>query len=332
MILKSTRKMAFVLSLMLIVSTAAALAQAKIYYAKEMTTEDYKKLDRSKTAVFLCVSVLEEHGPYVPAYTDGYITERIISDVSAAMVRKGWSALVFPMIPVASSACNEVPGKYPFPGSFTIRAYTFRSMLMDLVSEIGEAGFRWIFVGNDHGAPNHVRMLSQVCAYFNDTYSGGRMTVIGLSGASSNPEISKLNEEAQALLSAEAKKEDANGGHADIEETSLMLFLQPRLVDPGYIHASAQSFMTALNKTDEWLGYFGSPRFSTTQFGALRYKVRSEQAISLVLSALDGTAPKPQPLTPVDLDKIGPHNKKAIMRDEEIGRKQQEWLIKNGLK
>ena len=259
-------------------------AQARIWYAKEMTTQDYKKLDRNRTAVFISTGIMEEHGPYMPAYVDGYITEHIIKDVAEAVEKKGWDALVFPTFPIGVGACNEVGELYPYPGSFTVRAYTFRALYMDLVSEIGEAGFRYIFIGNDHGGPNHNRMIGQICAYFNSLYPDGRMSQLGLGFASSNAEIKKLEKEAAALMSQEAWKEDEHGGHADIEETSMMLHLYPTLVDSGFINGPAMTIskygfgiqgMMKMAKSPEWTGYFGSPRWSTAKYGELRYKIHS---------------------------------------------------------
>ena len=57
-----------------------------------------------------------------------------------------------------------------FPGTYAIRSSTLRSVFMDLASELGEQGFRWIFVVHGHGAPNHNRMLDQAGDYFHDTY------------------------------------------------------------------------------------------------------------------------------------------------------------------
>lgn len=310
---------------------ASVLAQGRIYDARELNTEQYRKLDRAKTVVFLSTGVLEEHGPYMPAYTDGYITEAIIPEVAAAVARKGWNALVFPIIPLGTDAMNEVPAIYPYPGSFVVRAYTFRAMFMDLASGIGEAGFRRVFVGNDHGSPTHNRMLAQVCAYFNDVYPDGRMTVLDPSIARvSNPEVEKLNKEAAALVSDAAGREEGGGGHADILETSILLFLHPNLVDSGYLDAPANTW--DMIKSDKWLGYLGSPRHSTAQYGALRLKSRAEQAISLVFGVLDGTVPKPAPIAPTDINRIDQPHKDILAHDEAIWKKQQEWLDKHGLK
>jgi len=43
---------------------------------------------------------------------------------------------------------------------------------MDLATELGEQGFKNIFIIHGHGAPNHQRALDQASDFFNDTYQG----------------------------------------------------------------------------------------------------------------------------------------------------------------
>lgn len=307
--------------------------RAQVYYAKEMTTEQYRTLDRSKTAVLLSVGILEEHGPYLPAYTDGYISERLVQDVSAAIVEKGWNALIFPIIPLGTGGANELGAKYPFPGTFVVRASTLRTLLMDYVSEIGDAGFRRIFLINNHGAPNHNRMLDQVCEYFNDSFAGGAM--ISLQGMRTSSSA-RIDEELQKMLSEAARKEDASSGHAGIGETSLMLFLQPKTVDPAYKSAPPVTAgfgdMIAVAKGENWPGYFGSPRFSTAAYGAKMYRSLSEQFVEQALKALEGSIPQAPRAGAGATGADRAKDNAALKRDEQIGKKQEEWLARKGYK
>ena len=82
--------------------------------------------------------------------------------------------LVFPQVAVGASGYNEVGGHFTFPGTYAVRPSTLRAVFMDLASELGDQGFRWIFVVHVHGAPRHNRVLDQAGDYFHDTY-GGRM-------------------------------------------------------------------------------------------------------------------------------------------------------------
>jgi len=53
---------------------------------------------------------------------------------------------------------------------------------MDLATELGEQGLRWVFIihGHGHGAPNHNRALDQAGDYFRETYGGHMVNLIGL--------------------------------------------------------------------------------------------------------------------------------------------------------
>jgi hypothetical protein len=50
----------------------ASNAFSQIYHAKEMNVLQLRKIDRAKAVVFLTIGILEEHGPYMPSFTDGY--------------------------------------------------------------------------------------------------------------------------------------------------------------------------------------------------------------------------------------------------------------------
>jgi creatinine amidohydrolase len=318
------------IALVFAVLLAALPVQAQIYHAGEMTTENYRTLDRNKTVVILTTGILEEHGPYMPAYTDGYISEALVKDVTAAVVAKGWNVLIFPPIPLGSGGVNELAAKYPFPGTFVVRLNTLRAVFMDLADELAEAGFRKIFIANNHGAPNHNRALDQVCDYFKETYDGQMIVLRGMPTAAT----AKMEAELEKMLSEQARKEDAASGHAGIVETSLMLFLQPKLVDPNYVKAPAQTApefgdMITIAKGPNWLGYYGAPRFSTAAYGVTLYKSWADQTVEQALKALEGTVPA---LPGFAGSMISPPHAAALKRDEAIEKRQQEWLQKKGIK
>jgi hypothetical protein len=55
----------------LLVGTLAAPAQAQVLRLTDMNTDQIRVLDRAKTAVVIAGAPLEEHGPYLPSFTDG---------------------------------------------------------------------------------------------------------------------------------------------------------------------------------------------------------------------------------------------------------------------
>jgi hypothetical protein len=62
-------------------------SSAQIYHVKDMNTEQIKALDREKTVVLLPEGILEEHGPSLPSFTDGYIAERRTEDLGQSRLQ-----------------------------------------------------------------------------------------------------------------------------------------------------------------------------------------------------------------------------------------------------
>ena len=90
---------------------SSALGQT--YRVTEMNTEQLRALDRNRTVVLLPGGILEEHGPYLPSFSDGYANERFTEELAEAISdRPGWNALVFPQIPLGSGGANEIGRKY----------------------------------------------------------------------------------------------------------------------------------------------------------------------------------------------------------------------------
>jgi len=311
----------------------ATQAFAQVYHVKEMNTEQIKALDREKTVVILPGGILEQHGPYLPSFSDGYTNERLTQDLASAIVeRPGWKVLVFPIIPLGTAPANIVGQTYVFPGSYTVRPSTLRAVFMDLATDIGEQGFRWIFVVHQHGGTPHSRALNQAGDYFHDIYGGHMVNLVGLV----RPQALKDSDE---LRSEEERREDASSTHAGLSETNRILFLRPDLVSPAYKNAPPITprdgkHRVEIAKAENWPGYWGSPRLATAAAGAKEWKVSSSRYIDLALKILDGFSYSqikrhgddiPPPAAPVaGVRTFREHN-------QTIEKKQQEWLKKKGL-
>ena len=167
---------------LLSVVCGGSTARAQIVRVADLNTTEIRALDRAKTVVLLPGGMLEEHGPYLPAYTDGILSERLADELARAAVAgtPGWTVLRFPQLPVGSSGSNELGGQYVFPGTYVVRPSTLRAIYMDLATELGDQGFKWIMVVHVHGAPMHIRALDQAGDYFHDTYGGRMVNLWGL--------------------------------------------------------------------------------------------------------------------------------------------------------
>src|SRR5262245_21071964 len=148
-------------ALMVLAVLHARGAAAEVLRVTDLNAAKIRSLDRAKTVVILAGGMLEEHGPFLPAYTDGILSERLTGELTRALAaqKPDWTELVFPQIPFGASGYNEMGGHYTFPGTYAVRPSTLRTVFMDLASEIGDQGFRWIFAVHVHGSPLHIRAI-----------------------------------------------------------------------------------------------------------------------------------------------------------------------------
>ncbi len=299
-------------------------AEAQIYQLAEMNTEEIAQLDRSTSVVIIPGGILEEHGPYLPSFSDGYMNQRLARALADEIVeRPGWSAVMFPQIPLGTGGANEIGRRYTYSGSYTVRMATLRSVFMDIATELGDQGFRWIFVVHIHGGSNHNRALDQAGDYFHDLY-GGEM--INLYGVAEGP-TPNLRTEAE-------KSEDGISLHSGMDETSLIMFLRPDLVDPTVSEAPSFSAfsmeeLVAIARSEEWPGYFGSPRLASAAHGAQSWSAFEKMFVDLAIRILDGFDYRQLPrYTDImgGLPEIPEIDRDALDRDAAILRQQQDWL------
>jgi creatinine amidohydrolase len=310
----------------------AAPAAAQVVALADLNASQIRALDRSKTVVLLPGGMLEEHGPYLPAFTDGILSERLTAELARALVAKkpGWTALVYPQINFGASGSNEIGGQFTFPGTFVVRPSTLRSVFMDLASQLGDQGFRWIMVVHVHGAPLHIRAIDDAGDYFHDSYGGRMVNLWGLL-----PVLSAWGNAMVANMSDAQKKEDGVSLHGGLDEHSLMLHLKPSLVAPGYARAPAVAGATMQESFDvarkpDWPGYIGSPRLATAALGRTIWTAFAAAAVTHMLAVVDGADPA-QYQRYADLLFRNPLYQKewiepAAARDEALGAKERAWL------
>jgi creatinine amidohydrolase len=114
--------------LLLALSLTGSPAAAQVLEVGNLGTERIRALDRARTVVLLPGAVLEEHGPYLPALTDGILSERLTRELARGIAaRPGWTVLVFPQISVGASGSNELGGQFVFPGTYAVRPSTLRA-------------------------------------------------------------------------------------------------------------------------------------------------------------------------------------------------------------
>ncbi|HKP68282.1 MAG TPA: creatininase family protein [Pyrinomonadaceae bacterium] len=281
------------LSATILIFVSFLVANGQVYRVAEMNATQIRALDKQKTVVILPGGVLEQHGPHLPSFTDGYSNEWITQKVAASIAaRPGWSVLIFPTIPLGHGGANEIGGKYSFPGTYSVRRTTLRALFMDLAGELGEQGFRWVFIMHGHGAPHHNLILDQAGDFFRDTYGGRMVHLRGLQPTKEQLAALKVTPPDITMSDADKNESGLLDLHAGFDETSRLMFVRPDLVDAGYKNLSP---LTVNQPADlfqfskpNWLGYIGSPRLANAKAGQLLQEYRATRDAALVLAIVDG--------------------------------------------
>jgi creatinine amidohydrolase len=308
--------------------TAAPL-HAQVLHVRDLNTRQIAALDRTRTVVILQGGMLEEHGPYLPAFTDGILSARLTEKVAEGIRTQapGWTVLVFPPIGVGASGYNEIGGQYVFPGTYAVRPSTLRAMFMDLATELGEQGFRWVMVVHVHGSPLHIGALDDAGDFFHDRYGGTMVNLWGLV-----PVLAGWGN-AMAPLPDAVKQEDGLSLHAGLDEHSMMLYLDSTLVAPDFRSAPTISGMSydssvAAARREGWPGYIGAPRLASATIGRQIWEGFSDAAVRTTVEILGGADPTQIPRYMTYLRR-NPHYQRWISeaeaRDVRNGAAQRAW-------
>lgn len=313
----------------------AEAAGAQIRNVGELNTRQIRALDRARTVVILPGGMLEEHGPYLPAFTDGILSERLTSHIAKAVAasKPGWTVLVFPPISAGASGSNEIGGHFTFPGTFAIRPSTLRAVYMDLASELGDQGFRWIMVVHVHGSPLHIGAIDDAGDFFHDTYGGRMVNLWGLL-----PVLGGWGN-AMSGMTAEQKRDDGVSLHGGADEHSMMLYLAPQLVAPGFRNAPSvtganmqASFAAA--KQPNWPGYIGAPKHASVALGKKIWDGFAGAAAKTTIDILNGTDPAGIPRYHAALVKNPLYQgwiESARVRDSTLAERQRAWQSRRAM-
>ena len=112
---------------------------------RHMTWEEIAEAARADTPIVIPVGATEQHGRHLPVCTDWVLPEQIIGE--ASRVR---DLIVGPFIPFGYRSRPGSGGGQHFPGTVSLRATTFMSVLEDVLSELKRTGFRNIALYNWH--------------------------------------------------------------------------------------------------------------------------------------------------------------------------------------
>ena len=236
--------------------------ESPIRQLEEMNWKQIDALDRSKTIFFLPLSPLEEHGPHLPVGTD-LLTARDAAKEAIKLLQKknpAFASILLPAVPLGYSYIAS-----DFPGTISVDVKTIKNIVYGVCSSLANHGFQYMLICTYHMDIGH---LKGIYAGMKKTREKHAMNIYEPSGP--------------YFFNKEVQKQDPKLGfdttkdiHAGLQETSLMKYQYPYLVDESY--KNLQSIYMdlysprVLGKTFKQLGlkdgYIGNPAQADSDYG-----------------------------------------------------------------
>ena len=234
---------------------------------EQLRSPQLKSLADVNAIVIVPVGSIEQHGPHLPVKVDALIATEVARR-AAMKVRTHQPILVTPTV-----WCGLAEHHMDFCGTLTLDFETFCALLKNLCRSIRHHGFQRIFFLNGHGG--NIAALNVICSEFVRELDGLRV----VSGTYwTLPEV--------AEKFAEILEVQNNVRHAGEAETSMMLALEPELVDQARLSQADGTLDIPFYESgvSRWVsfkevsanGVIGSPSAATAAKGELLLEVAAE--------------------------------------------------------
>ena len=177
-------------------------------YWGELTTQSFGSINGESTIALLPIAAIEQHGPHLPLDTDAQICGGLVERVMASPLA-GHQIIALPLMKIGESSEHS-----DFPGTLSLLPEHLISLWTSLGKQVAKVGIKKLLILNTHGGqPSVVDLVAQRLRTEN------AMLVVGLNSF-------RLGIPNDLFASQEIK----DGIHAGEIETSMMLYLNPRLV------------------------------------------------------------------------------------------------------
>lgn len=248
-----------------------------------LTWKQVEALPRANTLLILPTAAIEQHGHHLPLATDTLISNLLLGK---ALERIPPELPVYALPPVCYGKSNEHIG---FPGTLSVSAQTFLSVVRDLGASVAAAGFKKLVLYNTHGGNT-----SLIDVLARDLRSELGLRTFSLFGSGG------------AAFDGITEQERAYGFHAGEIETAFLLYATPDLVHtsdyttnyiarvehPELLKPEASSANFAwLTKDIAPSGVLGDPTPATAENGE-RWASQAAARIAEVLVAMYNFEPR----------------------------------------
>ena len=232
-------------------------AQPTSLFIEDLTWPEVRDaIANGKTTAIYYAGSTEQNGPHMALGKHNLVARHVAGQIAGEL----GNALVYPVLPFAPTGdAARRTGHMRFPGSVTVSDATFGSVAREVALSAISAGFRNVVLMGDHGDGQGA--LKRVAGELDAKWSakGAHVYYIG-------DLYYKSATHSREYLAARRKPA---GGHAGIEDTSEVMFLDEKWIRRDKLAAP-----------DKNAGVDGDPREASSELGRamLDFKVRAAVA------------------------------------------------------
>lgn len=228
---------------------------------ENITMTEFKGyLKKTKTIVFP-FGTIEEHGRHLPLSTDSLIIQEALK-----LVAKRRRFFLAPI--VYYGVCTTTRDH---PGTISISPETLRRLSYDLVTEAYKKRLRGFLLISGHGGSLHMSALKETAEVLVEELKGIKIAVLS--------PYDVLWKELSEIA------ETTNDSHAGELETSMMLYLSPRLVkgrSPEEYPKIPKSFVVK-DKVRYWPGgVWGNPKKADIEKGKKATRIITDKIVEIL--------------------------------------------------
>lgn len=177
-----------------------------MFILENITMTEFKKYMKQTKTIMFPFGTIEEHGSHLPLNTDSLIIQEVLK-----LVAKRKKFFLAPV--VYYGVCTTTRDH---PGTISISPETLRRLSADLVSEAYKKGLRNFLLISGHGGSLHMAALKETAEKLVENLKDIKIAVFS--------PYELLWKELSEIV------ETPNDSHAGEIETSMMLYLSPKLV------------------------------------------------------------------------------------------------------
>lgn len=272
---------------------ANPMKSARFHRFDQITLKQLRSLDRAKTVVLIPIGMLEEHGEHLPFGTDTFAAEALAMAAIAWLLENDpdLHALMLPTLPYGTDPVDrQRPDLFMSSGSVWISREALKMVVSDIVRRMVGYGFRSIFPIGFHGGADQSVALDEVCAEMRSLTPGLTIYepvgyVLGGAERDMTPGLATL---LGRPLTTREEVSLKGSIHASMFETSMMLALNPDLVDPTYKRLRTIEWHEMYDMPD-WPGYVGAgPAHADAAVGGAVLRWRGVRCGALIRRAISG--------------------------------------------